>query len=80
MNRQDDFDKPSARQHYRKKGTTPMVPWYPGMDTSSVSIGEADKAEGSPKFGDMIASNPAKPGDRWLVAEAYFREHYEPAE
>lgn len=66
--------------NYRKKGTTPMVPWTPFVDMIGVSVSEPDRANGSPKAGDFIATNPANPLDRWLVAEAYHREHYEPAD
>jgi hypothetical protein len=64
---------------YRKKGSTMMQPWYPGMDLESVSVSEADKKNGSPKHGDMIATNDENPEDRWLVSAEYFARHYEEA-
>ena len=42
-----------------------------------VSISKADKDNGSPKEGDMVAINPKNPNDRWLVAEQYFKDNYE---
>jgi len=73
-------------KQYRKKGTTPMEPWTPQMGLAAslakyrgVSISKPDIDNGSPKDGDMIAHNPANPDDRWLVAAAYFAEHYEEA-
>lgn len=42
-----------------------------------VSISEADRLAGSPKFGDMIARNPKNHDDQWLVAQDYFRENFE---
>lgn len=64
---------------YRKKGATPMLPWTPETDMDGVSVSVEDILEGSPKSGDMIATNPQNPADRWLVAAAYFAENYEEA-
>jgi hypothetical protein len=77
--RQNDFDNPNDNQtrFYRKKGASPMAPWTPTMDMTGVSVSDADKATGSPRAGDMIAHNPSNQADRWLVAEAYFNQHYE---
>ena len=47
---------------------------------SSISISQADKENGSPSIGDMIARNPENPKDQWLVAEKYFKDNFEPAE
>ena len=44
----------------------------------NVSISEQDKLNGSPKEGDMIARNPYNHEDKWLVANAYFRNNFEP--
>jgi hypothetical protein len=41
-----------------------------------VSVSGADKANGSPKEGDMIALNPNDPTDKWLVAERFFNDDY----
>jgi hypothetical protein len=62
---------------YRKKGTIEAERWTPGIDMEGVSIGENDKKAGSPKAGDMLARDPENPADRWLIAEEYFRRHYE---
>jgi len=43
---------------YRKKKWQPMTPWVSDIPMALVSISEADKANGSPKHGDMIAFNP----------------------
>lgn len=42
-----------------------------------VSISDADKTNGSPKIGDMIARNPKNHEDKWLVAEQYFKDNFE---
>lgn len=43
-----------------------------------VSISAADKKNGSPKMGDMIARNPKFHDDQWLVAARYFEDNFEP--
>jgi hypothetical protein len=63
---------------YKRKGFTEMRPYIEGEELSGVSISDADKRNGSPKPGDMIARNPKNHSDRWLVAQAYFEEHMEP--
>jgi len=55
-----------------------MAPWFPGFNMTGVSVSEHDKKNGSPKFGDMIAYNKDNPDDKWLVAQAFFEENYEP--
>ena len=62
---------------YRKKQLQELVEWKEGMDMEGVSISEADQKNGSPKKGDMIAINPKNSGDRWLVAEQFFKDNYE---
>lgn len=42
-----------------------------------VSISDADKDNGSPKIGDMIARNPKNHNDQWLVAKKYFEDNFE---
>ena len=42
-----------------------------------ISISDVDKANGSPKIGDMIARNPKNHADQWLVAEQYFKDNFE---
>jgi hypothetical protein len=63
---------------YKRKGFTEMRPYIEGEELSGVSISDADKRNGSPKPGDMIARNPKNHNDRWLVSQAYFEEHMEP--
>ena len=63
---------------YRKKISTWAEPWTKDIDMTNVSVSKADKEQGSPKEGDMIATNPANEFDRWLIAEQYFKDNYEP--
>ena len=57
-----------------------MRPYVPGEELpEGISISDADKANGSPKEGDMIAVNANDPSDHWLVAKEYFLENYEEA-
>lgn len=44
---------------------------------SKISVSQADKNNGSPHFGDMIARNPKNHEDQWLVAKKYFEENFE---
>lgn len=44
---------------------------------NNISISDADKINGSPKIGDMIARNPKNHNDQWLVAEQYFNDNFE---
>ncbi len=69
----------SEYQLFRKKGLTEMRRWDAGLDMAGVSISEADRDNGSPKEGDMVARNPIDHTDRWLVAEAFFNKNYEAA-
>ena len=62
---------------YRKKDLQEMTPWVEGLPMDLVSISEADKENGSPKKGDMIAFNPFDATDMWLVAEEFFKDNYE---
>jgi len=65
-------------KNYRKKNTQPMEPWTPGTNMESVSVSDADKNNGSPKAGDMIAVNPNDATDKWLIAQKFFKDNYEP--
>jgi len=65
---------------FRRKQIAWLAEWREGFDMTGVSISEADKANGSPKTGDMIARNPENHADRWLVAAKYFAENFEPAQ
>ena len=62
---------------YRKKETQLMFHWFPQLNMDDISVSEADRANGSPKLGDMIAINLKNPLDQWLVAEKFFKENYE---
>lgn len=42
-----------------------------------MSISDADRIDGSPKIGDMIARNPKNHNDQWLIAEDYFNDNFE---
>lgn len=64
---------------YKRKGLSEMRPYKPGDDLTGVSISEADRNNGSPKEGDMIARNPKNHEDKWLVAKKYFEDNLEPA-
>ena len=44
---------------------------------NNISISDADKNNGSPKIGDMIARNPKDYSDQWLIAEQYFKDNFE---
>lgn len=61
---------------YMKNQLQEMVPWEPDMPMDFVSISQADRDNGSPKKGDMIAFNPKDKTDMWLVAEQFFKDNY----
>lgn len=66
---------------YRRTNIAEMRPYVEGEQLDGrVSISEADRENGSPKTGDMIARNPANHADKWLVAADYFAANFEPAE
>lgn len=68
----------SEFKQYRRKSISEMRPFIEGeILDSKVSISEADKANGSPKLGDMIARNPKNHEDQWLVAKQYFEDNLE---
>ena len=67
-------------KNYKRKGLSEMTPYIEGFDMTLVSVSEADKLNGSPKLGDMIARNPKNHDDKWLVAEKYFNDNLELAE
>ena len=62
---------------YRKTKLQKLDPWTVNVDMDLVSVSQADKNNGSPKDGDMIASNPLDGTDFWLVAEKFFSDNYE---
>ena len=63
--------------YFRKKQLQELIAWEQDMIMDFVSISEADKNNGSPKFGDMIAFNPKDKTDMWLIAEEFFSNNYE---
>lgn len=75
----------SGFKQYKRKGLSEMRPVTAaevedGADTmkaNRISISDDDLAEGSPKTGDMVARNPVKYTDQWLVAKEYFEENLE---
>jgi len=54
-----------------------MRPYIDGEPLDGIAINDVDKANGSPKAGDMIARNPVNHRDQWLVAAAYFAANFE---
>lgn len=66
-------------RQYRRKQIAELRPYMPGETLSErVSISVADRENGSPKEGDMIARDPANHDDQWLVAKDYFEANFEP--
>lgn len=64
---------------YRRTNIAEMTPYIEGTILSGyVSISTEDRKNGSPKLGDMIARNPNNHDDKWLVAEQYFKDNFEP--
>ena len=64
---------------YRRKQVAELRPYVLGEVLSDrVSVSAPDREAGSPKPGDMIACNPKNHADQWLVAEAYFRDNFDP--
>lgn len=68
----------STFQKYRRTQIAEMRPYAPGEALDDVSISTADKKNGSPKKGDMIARNPKNHSDSWLVAARYAKDNFEP--
>ena len=65
-------------KQYRRKSISEMRPYQEGeILDEKVSISEADKLNGSPKIGYMIARNPKNHDDQWLVAKQYFEDNLE---
>ena len=63
--------------YFRKKQLQELIPWTPDLPMALVSISDADKNNGSPKDGDMIAFNPKDATDMWLVAKQFVDDNYE---
>ena len=65
-------------KQYRRTTISEMRPYVEGeILDPKISISPADKQNGSPKKGDMIARNPMNHEDQWLVAKKYFEENFE---
>jgi hypothetical protein len=63
---------------YRRTQIAEMRPYRPGEELGDrVSVSAADRDNGSPKAGDMIARNPDNHDDEWLVAADYFTKNFE---
>lgn len=62
---------------YRRKQIAELRPYVVGEVLRDVSISQADRDNGSPKRGDMIARNPKNHKDMWLVARLYFLDNFE---
>jgi len=71
----------SEFKQYRRTQIAEMRPATPddALD-DSISVSAPDKANGSPRPGDMIARNPKNHTDQWLVAAQYFADNFEPLE
>lgn len=65
-------------REYKRKSTAELREYVKGEKLpKEVSISEADRKNGSPREGDMIARNPKDYSDQWLVAKKYFEENFE---
>lgn len=65
-------------KQYRRTQIAEMAPWSSDTDMTDISVSVPDRANGSPKEGDMIARNPKNHDDKWLVAAQYFADNFEP--
>jgi len=65
-----------AFKKYIRVSVAELRPYVPGENMRGISVNDEDITNGSPKPGDMIARNPKKLADQWLVAKAYFEENY----
>jgi hypothetical protein len=45
-----------------------LYPWKNGYSAWGINISSEDLANGSPKEGDMIATDPDNPDYKWLIA------------
>jgi hypothetical protein len=70
----------TAYKRYRRTQIAEMIPvgQLSQFEMEGVSISKPDLEAGSPKHGDMVARNPKNHADRWLVAEQYFKDNFEP--
>ena len=69
----------SEFQLYRRRiKVSELRPYVDGEWMAGISISPEDAKVGSPKPGDMIARNPDNHDDKWLVAEKYFADNFDP--
>jgi len=66
-----------SQLYVKKANPLEIEPWKPGQDMTHVSVSPEDAKNGSPKPGDMIATNPDNADDKWLITAAYFAKNYE---
>lgn len=73
----DDSELKSEWNSYVRTNIAEMRMFREGevLDVN-ISISQADKENGSPKLGDMIARNPKNYNDQWLVAYKYFKDNF----
>lgn len=62
---------------FKERVIQPMVEWHPEYPMEGVSVSDLDMANGSPKAGDFIATNPVNPSEKWLVAAKFIAYNYE---
>jgi len=68
----------SEFKKYRRVDVAELRPYVAGeVLEGKVSVSKADRDNGSPLVGDMIARNPKNHDDQWLVAAKYFRDNFE---
>lgn len=65
---------------YVKEEFAEMRPYMVGEVLNNVLIPDAARKAGSPKEGDMIARNPQNHDERWIVAEADFKDNFKSVE
>ena len=69
----------SEFKQYLRRQIAELRPFIEGETLSErVSVSASDREAGSPKAGDMIARNPKKHDDQWLVAAQFFADNFEP--
>lgn len=61
---------------FKRKAAAELRPYREGEPMKGISISTADRRNGSPKKGDMIARNPDDHSDIWLVARDFFKKNY----
>lgn len=73
----NESKKENKFKKYKRTNIAEMRPYIVDEKLpKKVSISKADKDNGSPKKGDMIARNPDNHDDMWLVAKDYFKDNF----